>query len=73
MSLRDTGNEYPLMPVELTDMTDNVWGQLEGVHFVSGFNMVVEDTITIDGTEHVVIEDVWRTAWGDYYALRMDD
>ena len=71
--LRDTGTQYPLMPVELTDITANVWGQLEGVSFVSGFNLVVEDVITIDNTEHVVIEDVWRSAWGDYYALRMDD
>ncbi|MDR2365117.1 MAG: hypothetical protein LBD68_04580 [Zoogloeaceae bacterium] len=70
--LRDTGGQYPLLPVELHTSTD-LWGQLDGVAFVSGFNVVVEDTLTIDGTQWVVIEDVYRTAWGDYYALRLDD
>ncbi|MDR0674099.1 MAG: hypothetical protein LBF93_10725 [Zoogloeaceae bacterium] len=70
--LRDTGDQYPLLPVELNDNANNLWGALDGVYFVPGFNVVVEDTITIDGVDYVVIEDVWRTGFADYYALRLD-
>ena len=71
--LRDTGGQYPLLPVELNDRTANLFGALDGIGFITGFNVVVEDTITLDGVTHVVIEDVWRTGFIDYYTLRLDN
>ncbi|MBA2881837.1 hypothetical protein HNR65_002168 [Desulfosalsimonas propionicica] len=71
-ALRDTGGEYHLMPVELFDPDSEIYGALDGIYFVTGFNNSVENTLTIDGSEYVVIQDVWRTGFDDYYAIRMD-
>lgn len=69
---RDAHNYYSLLPIILTD-ANGQYGELEGVYFITGFNNVVENTLVIDGTTYVVIEDVYRTGFSDYYALRMDD
>lgn len=72
-NLRDTGGIYHLLPVELHDNTANLWGALDGIFYISGFNNAVENTLVVDGVDYVVIQDVWRTGHTDYYALRMDD
>lgn len=69
--LRDTGSVYPLTAVELSDSA-GLYGELDGVRHISGFNNAVENTLTIDGKTWVVIQDVWRTGFNDYYAVRMD-
>jgi hypothetical protein len=70
--LRDSGGYYPLLPIELSDTTPNIYGALEGVFYISGFDDTVENTLTIDGIDYIVIQDVYRTGHTDYYALRMD-
>ena len=70
--LRDTGGNYPLLPVVLHDATRGILGELDGVYHISGFNNAVENTITLDGKQHVVIQDVARTGFADYFAMRMD-
>lgn len=70
--LRDTGGSYPLLPVELHDNSANLWGALDGIYYISGFDNVVESTLEIDGITHVVIQDVHRTGFIDYCAMRMD-
>ncbi|MGC2955259.1 hypothetical protein ACPTIT_16380 [Pseudomonas aeruginosa] len=72
-NLRDTGGIYHLLPVELHNNSANLWGALDGVFYISGFDNAVENTLTVDGVDYVVIQDVWRTGHTDYYALRMDD
>lgn len=70
---------------ELVDMVDQLirdgytiremvekLGELDGVYYVPGFDNAVENTVTIDGKQHVVFQDVARTGFNDYYALRMD-
>jgi hypothetical protein len=71
--LRDTGGQYPLMPVELNGNGGNLYGRLDGIYYTTGFDNVVESIMTVDAIAHVVIEDVWRTSFNDYYALRLDD
>lgn len=71
-NLRDTGNVYQLLPVELHDNSANLWGALDGIFYISGFNNAVENTLTVDGVDYVVIQDVWRTGHTDYYAMRLD-
>lgn len=71
-ALRDTGGYYHLMPVEIFDPGNNFYGALDGIFFISGFNNSVENTLTIDGTEYVVIQDVSRTGFNDYYAIKME-
>lgn len=70
--LRDTGGVYQLLPIELHDNTANLWGALDGIFYISGFNNAVENTLVIDGKTYVVIQDVSRTGFTDYYAMRMD-
>jgi len=67
---RDTGSYYPPLPVQLGD-DNGLYGALDGIHYVSGFNNAVENTI--DGGRYVVIQDVARTGFPDYYAMRLDD
>lgn len=71
-NLRETNGTYHLLPIELHDNSANLWGALDGVYYISGFDNVVENTLTIDDVGYVVIQDVWRTGHTDYYAMRMD-
>jgi hypothetical protein len=70
--LRDTAGAYPLLPVVLHDNAANVYGELDGIHFVSGFNNSVESTFVVDGKTYVVFQDVARNGFFDYYAMRLD-
>lgn len=71
MQLRDAGGEYPLLPVMVHDNA-NIYGELDGIFYVSGFNNAVENTLTIAGKTYVVMQSVARTSGRDYYALRLD-
>lgn len=68
---RDSNSNYALMPVILNDSI-GVYGELDGVYRISGFNNVVENTLTIGGITYVVLQDVYRTSFNNYIALRMD-
>lgn len=74
-SMRETGGEYQLMPVELHSAGGGagIYGALDGILCVTGFNNAVENTLSIDGADYVVIQDVWRTGFIDYFAMRLDD
>lgn len=67
--LRDTNNSYPLFPVLLSD-SNGVYGELDGIRYISGFNNVVESTC---GPDWVVLQDVARTGFTDYIAFRLDE
>lgn len=76
---RDTGGYYSaLKAVLMTGSpnnpggTGNVWGELDGIRYVSGFNNLTENTMTINGVTHVVLQDVFRTGIGDYMLLEMN-
>lgn len=71
-ALRDTDGRYPLTPIVVNDNTDDTWGELDGIFHISGFNNAVENVISLDGKTYVVIQDVYRTGFGDYVAIRMD-
>lgn len=71
-NLRDTGGVYHLLPIELHDNSANLWGALDGIFYISGFDNAVENTLTIEGVTYVVIQDVSRTGHTDYYAMRLD-
>jgi hypothetical protein len=70
-TLRDTGDAYSLVPVVLVDDSPNVYGALDGIYHVSGFNNAVENTFSIGGKDYVVLQDVYRTGFNDYYALEL--
>lgn len=66
--LRDTNDHYPLLPVILND-GNGIYGELDGIRYISGFNNVTENTCSSDW---VVFQDVWRTGFTDYMVLRLD-
>lgn len=68
---RDTGGQYSALPSVLYN-GHNVWGELDGVRYVCGFDNVVENTATIDGVAQVVVQDVFRTGIGDYFLLELN-
>jgi len=71
-SFRDTGDHYHLTPIELYKPENGIYGALDGVYHITGFNNIVENTTIINGATYHIIQDVYRTGPGDYYALRMD-
>lgn len=70
--IRPTETTYPLLRTVLHDNTGNVYGELDGVFSITGFDNAVENTLTIGGQNYVVFQDVARTGFTDYYALRLD-
>lgn len=66
--LRDTNGHYPLLPVILNDI-NGVYGELDGVRYISGFDNVTENTC---GPDWIVLQDVSRTGFIDYIALKLD-
>lgn len=69
--IRPTESNYPTLPITLMDAT-NLYGVLDGVEMITGFNNAVENTFTRDGKTWVVLQDVGRTGFNDYIAMRLD-
>ncbi|MBB3211668.1 hypothetical protein FHW67_000916 [Herbaspirillum sp. Sphag1AN] len=67
---RPTEDTYALYPVILYD-AKNIYGVLDGIYHITGFNNVSENTLVIDGKNYVVLQDVSRTSFGDYFALEL--
>lgn len=79
-NIRNTNNNsnnapgyYGLHPLELSDTTGtgNIYGMLDGLFFISGFNNAVENTLTVSGTTYVVFRDGTLTGVKDYCALKL--
>lgn len=70
--LRDTGGTFHILPIELHDNVGNLWGALDGIGYITGFNNATENTLIVDGHDYVVIQDVARNGFTDYYAMRLD-
>jgi len=47
-------------------------GVLEGVFHVPGFGNAVENLITVGGVDHLVVQNMFRTGFTDYWALRLE-
>lgn len=72
-NLRDTGDRYQHLAIELHDNANNIWGALDGIFYISGFNNAVENTLVIGGENYVVIQDSFRVGHTDYIAMRLDN
>lgn len=71
IKLRDTNGVYSLIPAVIFN-GNNVLGQLDGIAHITGFDNAVENTMTINGETWIVIQNVWRTGFNDYVAMRLD-
>ena len=65
LSFSGTGAVY------MSDVNADVFGELDGVYYVSGFNNAVENLIIHNGVTYYIIRDAWRTGFNDYLALRL--
>jgi hypothetical protein len=62
---------YPLFPIVLLDHTPNIYGELDGMYATTGFSQSVENTITINGIPHLVVQNVFRNTKADFFAVRL--
>ncbi len=69
-AMRDTGGVYHLLPLEIYGM-NGIYGHLEGLYYVSGFNNFAENIISAGGKNYLVLHDWSRTGHENYYAMEM--
>ena len=44
---------------------------MDGCYAVPGFNNTAENIISINGIDHLVVQEVFRTGYSDYWALKL--
>jgi hypothetical protein len=62
---------YPLVPIVLFDQTPNVYGELDGVLATSGFSQGSENTVTVGGVPHLVVQNVFANTKANFFAVRL--
>lgn len=62
---------YSLIPIVLTEDAPNCFGELDGVGFVTGYNQVSENTVTVARVPWLVVQNVTRTTAHDYCAVKL--
>lgn len=67
------GGGYIFQPLILAQRspTSAIWGELDGVYSVSGFNNAAENTTTFNGINHIILQNVARTEVQEYWALAL--
>lgn len=58
---------YPLLPVTMYIPATGVYGELDGIYQVTGFDNVVENTV--NAGQYVIIQNVTGSGFNDYFAL----
>lgn len=68
------GGDFLTQPVTLfaEQATQQVYGILDGVFAVQGINNANQNTVTIDGTDHIVFQNAFRTETDQFHAVRLD-
>jgi len=61
---------YGLHPIVLND-AQNQYGELDGVYWITGFDNAVENTVTVGADTYLVVRDVWRTGFMDFFAVKL--
>lgn len=69
--IRPAVTHYPPLKIHMQDAS-NMYGVLDGIEMITGFNNVVENTFTRDGNTWVVLQDVARNGFNDFVAMRLD-
>ena len=60
---------FPGMPYD--SFPDGVFGEYDGVYWISGFGVNAEDIVTIGGQDYLAVQDVNRTGRNDFAALEL--
>lgn len=69
--LVDLEDTYQLLPLVLIEDKINAYGEIRGFYYVSGFNNIAGNTMTIDGTNYIILRDTNRTSFDTYIAMRI--
>lgn len=72
--IRGLGDTVELTPFTLVDnvMTINMMGILQGVYWTHGVSNAVENIVQVGGVDHLVLQNVYRTAVGQYFAIALE-
>lgn len=62
---------YTLLPVILADATPNVYGELDGMAAVTGNGNSAESTVSADGVEWLVVQNVSFASQNQYFVVRL--
>lgn len=66
------GATYPLMPIVFSHSAGPaVFGEVDGLFWISGFGQASGNTFSLDGEDYVVLQNVFRTGINDYLAMRL--
>lgn len=71
-------DEMPLTPITLTTFSSSpspepvTYGILDGVFSVPGEGNAAENIITLNGVDHLVVQNVQRTTVSEYWALALE-
>ena len=71
-AFRDSpGGEYALIPIVLHSDSPSLetYGELDGAYFISGFNNLPENTVTIGADTYISIPNIFRQDRNDFVAL----
>lgn len=71
LTARSLSDQPILWPV-IVGTAEDVLGELPGVRAVSGDGVSAETIITEDGVDYLVVPDITRSGFADFYALRLD-
>lgn len=68
------GGGYMIQPCVLLQRspTTDVFGELEGVYSISGYENAAENTAVIGGKTHVTFQNAYRTNVHEYWTLSLD-
>lgn len=65
-------NTYLLEEIFITDLNrTSIYCALDGIYRVSGFGNTAENLITVGGVNYLVVPDTYRSAIGDFCAVKM--
>lgn len=68
------GGDFALSLVHMMSRSpaEQTWGVFQGVYRMPGLGNAAEALVTIDGIDYLVVQNVFRTTIGDYWALRLE-
>lgn len=68
------GEGFALEPATMiqTVPSSQTYGILEGVYYCPGVANAAENVVEINGVDHIVFQNIWRTTTLDYWALRLE-
>lgn len=66
-----TQGYYGLHSIVLSTSAPNVYGELEGLYYISGFNNATENTIVYNSITYIVFRDRRSVGFNDYIAVRL--